>query len=406
MEFVDINLTPDGSVVETNDKIALIDADTIAYTACSHCEKAIDLLPREFYSDEEWANLTKNGEPDIDGRVYESNFDEVLSYARFKLNKILTMTGCKDCELHFTDGKFSFRYFIYPDYKANRKPIHRPMFLFELKLKLCELYKGFIHTSIEADDAVAYLARKYPEKYIICAVDKDILNAIEGKHFNYYESAHYNIDMKWQETDSETARLFPYRQAMIGDRSDNIIGLDRIGPKKAEAMIPNGIRDPMNQLIEAFKLNGRTAEEAKLNFELCYMGDEDLCDELEWEVFAEAKKSKANKLKVGALLVNKNGKILARAHNHSLVSDLPCEDENNKTYSYVVHAEHAVIMEALSIGIKTDEMTLVITHSPCCECIKHIALSGISEVIYYKEYKPIPEWAYNLGIKFISKEKD
>lgn len=403
MEFVDINLALDGSAIETNDKIALIDADTIAYTACSHCEKAIDVLPKEFYSDEEWANLTKNGEPDSEGRVYESNFDEVLAYARFKLNKILTLTGCKSCELHFTEGKSSFRYNIYPEYKANRKAIHRPMFLFELKLELCKIYDGYIHTDIEADDAVAYLARKYPEKYIVCAVDKDVLNAIAGRHFNYYESATYNIDMQWVETSVETARLFPYRQAIMGDRSDNIIGLDRIGPKKAVAIIADGTNDPMNQLIEAFKLNGRTEKEARLNYELCYMGEKAYCDELKWEVFKEAKKSKANKLKVGAIAVNHKGKIIARAHNAILpIGDAPYEDENNKTYPYVVHAEHQVLWD-----IKKEnplDLTLYVTHSPCCECIKNIYLSGIRKVVYYKEYKPIPDWAYKLGIEFICKE--
>lgn len=404
MEFVDINIAADGNAIATNDKIALIDADTIAYTACTHVEKVIELLPREFYSDEEWARLTANGEPDIDGRIYESNFDEIIAYAQFKINKILTLTGCKSCELHFTEGKSSFRYDIYPDYKANRKPIHRPMYLTEVKAKLCQLREGYIHTDIEADDAVVFIARQEPSKYILCAVDKDVLNSVEGRHFNYYESGHYNIDMKWQETDAETARLFPYRQAIMGDRSDNIIGLDRIGPKRVLDIIPYGIKDPLGALISEFEKQGRTAEEAKLNFALCYMGDKDRCKHLtfRYNLFKLAETSVATKLKVAAMLVNEKGEVISSAVNKVLDGlPIPCEDEHNKTYDYVSHAEEGAIFGALRQGISTYNTKMYITHSPCCNCIKLIAQAGIKEVHYYKQYKDIPEWVNQISIKFI-----
>lgn len=278
MEFVDINIAPDGSAIRANDKIALIDADTIAYTACVHNERAIDLLPKEFYTEAEWADLMKLGEPDENGRLYDANFSDIMAYADSKINKILTYTGCKGVELHFTNGKDSFRYQLYPEYKSNRKGLHTPVYLYETKLALCKKYVGKIHTKIEADDAVVYLARKYAEKYILCAVDKDVLNAVEGRHFNYYESASYNISMDFIMTSAETARLFPYRQALTGDKSDNIIGIHGIGKVKAATYIPDGTKNPMKLLIEIFKQNDRTEEEAKLNFELCYMGDERRCD--------------------------------------------------------------------------------------------------------------------------------
>lgn len=281
MEVVDITIGDDGEAIIANDKIALIDADTIVYTACLNAEKIIELLPREFYTDAEWAELMKLGEPDELGRVYDSNLDEILALVDMKLNKIKENTGCKQVELHFTDGRANFRYDIYPEYKGNRKATHSPKFLATAKVAIATKYNGKLHTKIEADDAVVYLMRKYPEKYILCAVDKDVLNAVEGRHFNYYESGQYNISMKWQETSAITAKLFPYRQALMGDKSDNIIGLDRIGPKKASVIIDDTCQDPMAQLIAAFEHNGRTKEEALLNFQLCFMGDEKYCKELD-----------------------------------------------------------------------------------------------------------------------------
>ena len=47
-DVADIDLDIDGQVMPPkNDKIALIDADTIAYTACLNSEVAVEVLPRD-----------------------------------------------------------------------------------------------------------------------------------------------------------------------------------------------------------------------------------------------------------------------------------------------------------------------------------------------------------------------
>ena len=60
---------------------------------------------------------------------------------------------------------------------------------------------------------------------------------------------------------------------------------------------------------------------------------------------------------------------------------------NLKTRPYVLHAEQNVIAYAAKNGISTEGATLYITHSPCKECAKLIAQSGIKEVVYSKEYR-------------------
>lgn len=278
-EYVDINVSDVGVIPEST-QIALIDADTIVYIACGSAEKKLG--PSELFTDEESAEIVANGGVEWEGELVISDLKEAIGYAKAKIEKILELTGCKKCELHFTAGRENFRYSLYSLYKAHR--IGRsPIYLMEVKEELCKIYKGKIHYAIEADDAVAYLKRRYPEKYLVCAVDKDILKGLEGKHFNYYESAKYNISMKYVETDMESARLFPYRQAMIGDKSDNIYGIPRVGEKRSKDLIPDGCENPMELLIKYFKEAGLTEADAKLNYALTYMGDEKYCKELENE---------------------------------------------------------------------------------------------------------------------------
>jgi len=273
-DIVDIDLDIDGEVKPPkNDKIALIDADTIAYTAALNSEVENEALPQEFYSEEEWAEI----EPKLneDGMYYEADVVAGLAKAKEKIDRILDKTGCRDFELHFTGGKDNFRYSIYPEYKANRKNLRTPAGLVEIKEALIKHYEGkaFMHTGWEADDIVIYKKTQDPDKYILCAIDKDVYNSIEGKHFNYYESQHYDIEMKWVETDRYTAITWPFLQTLMGDVSDNVVGLKGIGPKRAQKIIDGKMtkKDLWLAVEEAYKMQGRSAEDALLNLNLVDM---------------------------------------------------------------------------------------------------------------------------------------
>ena len=279
LEYIDINIAGNGSIVEATDKIALIDADTIAYNACLATERVVTLLPRDTYTDEEWKDLEPHIVSEEEARI--PDIPAAIMFAKSKIQKILECTGCKDVELHFTTGKSSFRYHIYPEYKANRKNFIAPAGLREVKEELCKLYRGYLHTAIEADDAVAYIYtnnknnrinKGLEPQFILCAVDKDVLRSIAGRHFNYYESAKHNIDMKWVETGVVDAYNFPFLQAMMGDRSDNIIGLEGIGEKKAQKIIDTNSPINLSILKDIYEKHGRSREDAELNYNLCSMG--------------------------------------------------------------------------------------------------------------------------------------
>ena len=273
-EFVEIDLDSYGIVLPPkNDKIALIDADTLAFTACLASEIAVDVLPKEFYSDIEWDSIVNNPSYDSDkGILYEANIPAAIGEAQHKLKRILDNTGCLDCELHFTIGRNNFRYKLSTSYKANRTG-RVPAGLYETKKALVELYNGKFHSEWEADDYVVYAMKKFPGKYLLVAMDKDVYNAIPGRHYNYYESQAFGKTMKWVETDEETAKMWPYIQTLTGDATDGIQGVKGIGPAKAAKILKAGMTDTelWQATVTAWEKAGLSSIDAILTMNLVNM---------------------------------------------------------------------------------------------------------------------------------------
>ena len=274
-EIADIELDIDGNIKPpVSGKIALIDADTLAYTACLSAEQKEDLLPREMYTDAEYTEILANPNYDADSAaIWTINLDLAYSKAMEKLERIYDKTGCRECELHFTGGRDNFRYTVDATYKANRTG-RSPTGLQELKEKLLENFPGSLSTSYEADDIVIYKAKVEPEKYTMCAVDKDLLFSLPGKHFNYYESGLYNIKMKWMpECTEETAMKWPFMQAIIGDKVDNIQGIHGMGKVAAEKAFA-GCQTALecwDALTQVYKEKGKDIFDALKTIRLVHM---------------------------------------------------------------------------------------------------------------------------------------
>ena len=113
---------------------------------------------------------------------------------------------------------------------------------------------------------------------------------------------------------------------------------------------------------------------------------------LEW-----AKLSHCKRRQVGALIV-KNRMIISDGFNGTPTGfDNICEDDNNYTKWYVLHAEANAIMKVSASTQSSEGATLYITLSPCKECSKLIFQSGIKRLVYHKAYKD------NSGIEFLIK---
>ena len=91
--------------------------------------------------------------------------------------------------------------------------------------------------------------------------------------------------------------------------------------------------------------------------------------------------------KVGALLV-KDKMIISDGYNGTPAGfENICEDENNVTKPYVLHAEANAITKVAKSNNSSEGATLYVTASPCLECAKLIIQSGIKRVVYGEMYR-------------------
>lgn len=155
------------------------------------------------------------------------------------LDELLTKTGA-DSYRAFLSGKSNFRKTIYPEYKANRtapKPIHlEALREYALEKQNAELAPD----TLEADDA---LGINQTDNTMIVSLDKDLL-MVPGKHFSW------EINGKgWSKPDKFFTqdviggmRLF-FEQCLKGDTADNIKGIEKIGNKRAKALLADCVTE-------------------------------------------------------------------------------------------------------------------------------------------------------------------
>lgn len=283
------NIVPDNS-----DKILVIDADTIAYRACLLAEEKVDILPQNFYRKDEWEQIINNPTYDEENCCYYvSNLNTAINCFEAILDKIKFNTGCDNYKLFFTIGKNNFRYKLYPEYKCNRVATRLPLYIKEIKEFFIENNSNAIAcVDYEADDAVCYEKEVLGDKAILCAIDKDVLNAVKGIHFNYYESGKHNIKMHFEEEVSERdAKMWPYVQCITGDTSDNIVGIKGYGVSKAINYLYNEDESKWwDKVLELYEKNGLSPEKALLNYRLVCM-----TQVIDGKVFLAEKPLKINK---------------------------------------------------------------------------------------------------------------
>lgn len=128
-------------------------------------------------------------------------------------------------------------------------------------------------------------------------------------------------------------------------------------------------------------------EEKQLRYDKAY-----LKMALNWSKLSHCKRKQ-----VGALIV-KDQMIISDGYNGAPSGfDNCCEDNENKTYWYVLHAEANAILKVAKSTNNTKGATLYLTMSPCKECSKLIIQAGIIRVVYIRLYKD------DSGIGFLEK---
>ena len=100
-----------------------------------------------------------------------------------------------------------------------------------------------------------------------------------------------------------------------------------------------------------------------------------------------AENSYCQRRQVGCLVV-KDKRIISDGYNGTPSGfENICEDDNNVTKPYVLHAEANAITKLARSHNNSDGSTLYVTASPCIECAKLIIQSGITRVVYGEKYR-------------------
>ena len=100
-----------------------------------------------------------------------------------------------------------------------------------------------------------------------------------------------------------------------------------------------------------------------------------------------AENSYCTRRQVGALIV-KNQRIISDGYNGTPAGfENICEDQNNVTKPYVLHAEANAITKIARSNNSSEGATLYVTASPCIECAKLIIQAGIKRVVYSEKYR-------------------
>ena len=100
-----------------------------------------------------------------------------------------------------------------------------------------------------------------------------------------------------------------------------------------------------------------------------------------------AENSYCKRRQVGALIV-KDQMIISDGYNGTPSGfENVCEDENNVTLPYVLHAEANAILKVARSTNSAVGATLYCTMSPCLECSKLIIQSGIKRLVYSEQYR-------------------
>lgn len=107
------------------------------------------------------------------------------------------------------------------------------------------------------------------------------------------------------------------------------------------------------------------------------------------EVLTLAGASPCNKRKVGALILDANGRVLGKGWNYNTADEqgCNCEDTKGNTIDSVVHAEVAAIKAIPDILISNIlPLTIYVTHTPCKACREAIEAAQIKNIVVVEEF--------------------
>lgn len=198
------------------------------------------------------------------------------------LFKIIADLKPKHMCIVFDSGGKNFRHEIFPNYKAHRPPVHQDLIAQlphmrhianALNIKYIEQY------GVEADDIIATLTKKAlhnNDSVIVISSDKDLMQLISAQ-VQMFDPIKHQFVTEQNIMDKFGVNATKVREvlALMGDKSDNIKGVDGVGIKTAAQLINqfHTVKNLLNstEQIQSIKLRDKIIQhqdDALLSWEL------------------------------------------------------------------------------------------------------------------------------------------
>ena len=243
----------------------------------------------------------------------------------------------------------TFRHKIYTEYKATREKMPD-----ELVQQLDPLYDVISHTKIpmlkktgfEADDIMGTLAKKAYKAglitYLVTA-DKDMMQLVNDKTFMYSPGNSFRptiiydkgkVKDKWGVGPDGIINML----ALVGDASDNIPGIDGVGPKTALKLLEK--YETIESIIDNadFVRNKRVKEGLKNGRDLVHLSKELVTIDCEVPIEFHLEELSKKEMDIESL-----SKIFQELEMYSLISQINFFNDEEKTIKKNIKKKYEII---------------------------------------------------------------
>ena len=228
-------------------RVALIDADILAYQAAAVSETPTD------WGDGIW--------------TLHSFEDEATQHFDHAVTSIVDDVEADNFLLVFSDVN-NWRKSVLPTYKSNRVGTRKPLLLKFLREYAMDSYESKVVETLEGDDVIGIQATTPSEDtYIVCTIDKD-LKTIPGLHYHMGTGETFEVN-------EHQADKYHMMQTLTGDPTDGYAGCPGVGEKTAQKIIqaaldegtpwanPQQLREIYwSHVVKAYEKAGLCEEEA------------------------------------------------------------------------------------------------------------------------------------------------
>lgn len=207
--------------------------------------------------------------------IQRANYDSYEEDFKRTISSLARSYKARRTIVCFDFGKSYYRMNLHDTYKGNRKKaeteeeIERAEKFFAVLNRLPdELDEEVLKfRGIEADDTIAYITQNLSDRYDhtwIVSSDKDIIQLVDDNISIFNIFSRKEITKQYlQEELQITPSEFMLSRIIEGDKGDNIVGIEGIGPKRAQALARE--YKTLDKLVAALPIKSKAKYITNLN---------------------------------------------------------------------------------------------------------------------------------------------